>query len=395
MILTKKQEEGLKIAISRYKEGEPYTVISGYAGSGKTTLVKHIIEALNLDPEEDVCYVAYTGKAANVLRSKGNLNAKTLHKLIYKTEIRGNRYVSSLREELEKPYKVIVLDEVSMIPQRMFEELLSFNVYILACGDPGQLPPISGAQTTVIQKPHIFLDEIMRQAQESEIIRASMLVREGKDLPLMRGKDIIVLSREELNEGMLLWADQVLCATNATKINLNKQIRNSLGYDTDFVVGEKIICQTNQWDTVTMGGTPLTNGTILTVDDITLTKLRYSSFTPVTPKQIPIAYINASAEDNEKFFNLMLDYNGLLTGKETFDIGSAIAIRKSRDKYDRWKVPIHFDYGYAITTWKAQGSEWNNILLIEENHPFDKTEHIKYMYTGITRASNKLIIIKK
>lgn len=395
MILTAKQEEGLKIAVARYKNKEPWTCISGYAGSGKTTLVKHIIEALDLDPEDDVCYVAYTGKAANVLRSKGNPNAKTLHKLIYKTEMRNDKYVSILRTEFEQPYKVIVLDEVSMIPQNMWEELLGFGVYVLACGDPGQLPPISGTQASVIQKPHIFLDEIMRQAQESEIIRLSMLVREGKELPLFKGNEVQVFNRNELNEGMLLWADQVLCATNNNKIALNKNIRKQLGYTEDFVVGEKIICQSNQWETLSNEGTPLTNGTILTVNSITPSELYYSYKTNVNPKVIPISYINATSEVNEMYPYLMLDYNALLTGNDTFDISSIIAIRKSRDKLDRWKVPIHFDYGYAITTWKAQGSEWDNVLLLEENHPFDTEEHIKYMYTGITRASKKLVIIKK
>lgn len=66
MKLTKKQEEGLKIAVARYKNREPWTCISGYAGTGKSTLVKFIIAALNVDPE-DVCYIAFTGKAATVL----------------------------------------------------------------------------------------------------------------------------------------------------------------------------------------------------------------------------------------------------------------------------------------------------------------------------------------
>ena len=84
MILTKKQEEGLKIAVSRYYNNEPYTCISGYAGSGKSTLIKFIIASLDVDPEVEVAYVAYTGKAANVLQSKGCPNATTAHKLLYK-----------------------------------------------------------------------------------------------------------------------------------------------------------------------------------------------------------------------------------------------------------------------------------------------------------------------
>ena len=70
MILTKKQEEGLRIAVERFKNGEPYTCIAGYAGTGKSTLIKYIIAALDIPPEE-VSYVAYTGKAAQVLRQKG------------------------------------------------------------------------------------------------------------------------------------------------------------------------------------------------------------------------------------------------------------------------------------------------------------------------------------
>ena len=82
MILTAKQEEGLKIAVARFKAHEPWTCISGYAGSGKSTLVKFIISALNI-PEDEVCYVAYTGKAATVLQQKGCPNAMTAHKLLY------------------------------------------------------------------------------------------------------------------------------------------------------------------------------------------------------------------------------------------------------------------------------------------------------------------------
>ena len=84
MILTAKQEQGLKIAIQRHKDGEKYTVISGYAGSGKTTLVRFIISALDVD-ESKVCYAAFTGKAAEVLRKKGNRNVCTLHRLLYES----------------------------------------------------------------------------------------------------------------------------------------------------------------------------------------------------------------------------------------------------------------------------------------------------------------------
>ena len=83
MELTKKQKEALDLAVERYVNGEPYTCISGYAGSGKSTLIKFIIASLDVDPEVEVAYVAYTGKAANVLQSKGCPNATTAHNLLY------------------------------------------------------------------------------------------------------------------------------------------------------------------------------------------------------------------------------------------------------------------------------------------------------------------------
>ena len=144
MILTAKQEEGLKIAVARYKAREPYTVIAGYAGSGKSTLIKFIIEALHLNPEEDVCYVAYTGKATNVLRQKGCPNAITAHKLLYWAAPSSNGgFIFKPKTKLEGFFKMIVVDEISMLPKDMWELLLQHHIYILATGDPEQIPPIN------------------------------------------------------------------------------------------------------------------------------------------------------------------------------------------------------------------------------------------------------------
>ena len=82
MILTNEQEQALKIILNKYKNHEKYVTICGYAGVGKSTLAKFAIEALDVSPEK-VAYATYTGKAAEVLRKKGNPNAMTLHKLLY------------------------------------------------------------------------------------------------------------------------------------------------------------------------------------------------------------------------------------------------------------------------------------------------------------------------
>lgn len=186
MILTTKQEEGLKIAVARYKNNEPWTCIAGYAGTGKSTLVKFIVSALGLYPAE-VCYIAFTGKAAKVLREKGCENAMTAHRLLYQSYPRNDgTFYHKPRRPLDYPYKLIVVDEISMLPKEIWDLLISHRVHVIALGDPGQLPPI-GESNGVLDHPHIFLDEIMRQAQESEIIRLTMDIREGKPLQLFRG----------------------------------------------------------------------------------------------------------------------------------------------------------------------------------------------------------------
>ena len=135
MVLTNKQEEGLRVAVARYKAGEAWTCISGYAGSGKSTLVKFIIAALDVDPES-VCYVAYTGKAATVLRQKGCENAMTAHKLLYKAYLTPEgKYMYTPKDSFEQDYQILVVDEVSMLPKEMWDLLLTHKVYVIACGD--------------------------------------------------------------------------------------------------------------------------------------------------------------------------------------------------------------------------------------------------------------------
>lgn len=107
-------------------------------------------------------------------------------------------------------YKVIVVDEVSMLPKKLWDLMLTHGIYIIAAGDPGQLPPVDPNENNhVLDKPHIFLDEIMRQAQDSEIIRFSMWIREGKSLISYRpeGKQVRVYDKSQVIPEMYDWAD--------------------------------------------------------------------------------------------------------------------------------------------------------------------------------------------
>lgn len=398
MELTLKQEAAVRLAVARYIAKEKYTVIAGPAGTGKTTLVQYIISALNLYPEQ-VAYIAYTGKAASVLQQKGCPNAMTAHKLLYKSIALPNGGFKFLpRRPLEKGYKCIVIDEVSMLPKDMWKLLLSHNVYIIACGDNEQLPPINPEEDNhVLDNPNIYLNEIMRQAYDSEIIRLATFIRQGGELEDYKGdnEECLVVPRAEFSDNMLPWADQVLCATNQTRTELNKEIRGLLGFSSDEPEpGDRIISLRNHWDIVsyTNPELPLTNGTLLTIDD-------YRKQTIQVPKYIyqnriiPIMITGATSEDSaDKFNNLIIDYNSIAQGTKTLDNKQEYMMAKARNLMN---PPLEFAYGYCMTVWKAQGSQWNKVLGIEERFPFDPVLHRKYLYTLCTRAAEKLVLIKE
>ena len=394
MVLTTKQEEGLKIAVARFKAHEPYTCIAGYAGTGKSTLIKFIISALpGIDPAEDVCYVAFTGKAATVLQQKGCPNATTAHKLLYYAkQLPNGKYV--FKEKPSVDYKVVVVDEVSMLPKPMWELLMKHKVYVLATGDPGQLPPVDkDLDNHILDKPHIFLDEIMRQAQDSEIIRLSMWIREGKSLINFpcENQQVRLYRSYEVVDGMYDWADQILCATNDKRTKINNFIRTRKGFGAEPEIGDKIISLKNHWDVASDSGNwVLTNGTIGTIEYMEKRNIYVPYYIYDGP--IPILETDIILENDDKFSYLPIDYNALKNGKPTLTPQQNFKMKNNKNCED---PPYDFTYAYAITTHKAQGSEWPKVLVFEEWFPNVAEEHRRWLYTAATRASEKLVIIKK
>lgn len=375
-----------------------YSGLRVKAGSGKSTLIKFIIKALGV-PNSQVAYVAYTGKAAAVLQAKGNPNATTVHKLIYHAyPTKTGKYKFRPRIALEKNYKILVVDEVSMLPKPMWDLLLSYKVYVLACGDPGQLPSLyKSERNDILDHPHVFLDEIMRQAQDSEIIRLSMHVREGKPISTFncQNQQVQIIHRNEIISGMYTWADQIICATNKTRNFINKLVRDYKGLDSEKpCIGDRIIGLHNDWDTLSDNGEwALTNGTIGTILGYEVENQWITPRLKLPIKDIDIAYTDFELEDGSVFSGIPIDYQGLATGELVLD--DLARYRMANWDQSNLFPPHDFVYAYAITCWKAQGSEYNNVMLIEEDHPYDKTEHMQYLYTGITRAKEKLIVVVK
>lgn len=393
MILNNKQEQGLITCVKKYLNGDPYCVISGYAGTGKSTLVRFIIEALadyDINPDTDVVFATYTGKAAQVLLKKGNKNVITLHKLLYEHFPRPDGTFFRKRKEYID-YKVVIVDEVSMAPRELMELLFTHNVFVIALGDPFQIPPVDKDQDNgLLNCPDIFLDEIMRQALNSDIIRLSMKIRHQEPIQYEKGSDAIIMPRKDLNTGVLQWADQILVGTNNTRVSINNQMRQLLGREGKPSNGDKIICLRNYWDTYADNLDPLVNGTIGYLENAfeTYNKLPYWAGN----KTIPVIRANFISDSDAKFKDLQMDEQQILTGEKSIDYKTSF--RLSKNWRTQHLVPMEFTYGYAITTHKSQGSQWPNVLVIEERFPFDKTEHARWLYTAVTRAEDKVVLVR-
>lgn len=291
-------------------------------------------------------------------------------------------------------YSVIVVDEVSMLPKKMWNLLITHGIYVIALGDPGQLPPVSkDDDNQVLECPHVFLDEIMRQAQESEIIRLSMHIREGKPLEEFQcaGQQVQIFTPDQVVSGMYEWADQILCATNATRTSINNFVRQQKGFGEEPEIGDKIISLRNHWEEFSRSGNwALTNGAIGTIT-------KYSKDSVYVPRYIydkPIQFLFTSMEleDKDTFNFLPIDYIALKTGQSP--LTSKQQYQMSVNKKCP-KPPYEFAYAYGITCHKAQGSEWDKVLVFEEKFPFDPEEHKRWLYTAVTRAKEKLVIVRK
>lgn len=395
MGLNKKQELALHLAIkwwndSRERENRPF-VISGNAGSGKTYSVRHIIEALDI-PEHKVRYVAFTGMASSVLTRRGN-PATTIHKLIYNPFMDEKTHTIKfvLKEEITDDIELIILDEVSQVSQKLLDDLMSFQIPIIVLGDNFQLPAIGASSNNLLDKPDVFLDEIMRQALDNPITYLATMIREGKKIQHgTMGDKVFIIPKSKLTSDSYVNVDQIIANKNATVDNVNRYVREDiLGLDGVFpYVGEKLMCLKNNWDQfVYEDGIDqyLVNGLLGYVEGLGDYDRKLESFTlDFKPTYLEDEMFRGLNADGRYFIdNLRSDdsyhddpkYKDMLFRRKTLADTKGIKIDK-------------FTFGYAITTYKSQGSEFNSVLYIDE-YMGRITRNSQYVAT--TRAVDKLI----
>jgi exodeoxyribonuclease-5 len=359
------QQDAALAAVSRWlKAGEPQVFrLFGYAGTGKTTLARHVAEGA----DGSVAFAAFTGKAAHVMRGKGCKDATTIHSLIYRARGEDENGPTFMLNDDSTAGKaaLIVIDECSMVDAEIGRDLLSFGKPVLVLGDPAQLPPIAGGGFFTSAEPDVMLTEVHRQAFDDPIIRMSMTIREGGMLETGSYGQSRVIERADLDQEEVLGADQVLVGRNATRRSYNGRIRQLLGRESPVpVADDTLVCLRNDRKR------GLLNGSLWKIDNVRKPRkglLRYT----LSPEEGETGKSRTVVSINPAFFD-----------------GTADALPlPERRRSDE------FDFGYVLTVHKAQGSQWDDVMLFDESFAF-RENRARWLYTGITRAANRLTIVR-
>lgn len=389
MILNKGQLIAKQKMLQWWKSSRQVFKLQGGAGTGKTTIIHNLIDELGLDPNEEVMFVTYVGKATLPMRKQGLL-AKTIHSTCYTRvedickDVNGHviilpngRYKKKgrfvLRDYISSNIKLIVVDESGMVPKKMSDDLKSFGIKIIAIGDKDQLPPVFGS-SDFLDNPDAILTEVVRQKEGDPIIHIADLARKGLDIPLGKYGDRCYVVDESILTKPIIYTkpDIVLCGRNITRQNINDIVRYEIKKCKDPypVIGDKLVCRKNKWE--------------LEIDNIAMINGLFGYVTNIYDETFNGRSLNIDfmpeCLEGQWFEDIEVDYKLLST-----PVGA-----KSSTIYPYGN---YFEYGYGSTVHLAQGSQYGYVLFIEEtmgNSEFQR----KFNYTGITRAEHTLVMVR-
>jgi len=298
------------------------------------------------------------------------------------------------RETLDRSYRLIVVDEASMVSDEILDTLLQFRVPILAVGDHGQLPPVKGAGS-LMRAPDLRLEKIHRQAAGNPIIALSARIRETGtiDDALEDGHAFSILAKRDMPKWIAqrftqsrLAADPATPAgimgtvmiswTNKTRVSLNYDIREALGDSGPPRAGEVMICLKNK--------APIYNGMrgVLAGN-----AERWGAPGEKAPKwRVSVNFV----EDGQKAENILVSELQFFAEK-TIDYDAAQELGVSMSKLGEL-----YDFGYAMTCHKLQGSQAPEVgVLLEPGLTrMPREDRTRWLYTAATRAAERLTIIR-
>lgn len=381
-----------------YNDTEQLFEYSGGPGRGKTYVLNEILSTLGLGINQ-IAPMTFTGAAAINMRRKGIATAKTAHSWLYESyevpckdssgkilyDYKLNRPLMTKKfrpKDLNDEIKLVIVDEAPAVPLSVANQIKKQGKKIIAAGDIDQLPPVGEPRGFFMNPQSVMrLSENMRQGMGVYNGIEYLSQRALAGLPLhcgIYGNNAMVIPKSKLTKELLMWADCIICNKNATRDYFTNVYRDMLGYGNYKLPkhGEPVICKENVWD-MEVDGINLVNGLRGIVQNF--------------PDPGSIDFKNKSFNINFLPDNMNNPFIGLDIDMAYFNAGSTER-RKLKDHSVRYSSSgLFFEYGYAITSYAAQGSEYDKVIYIQE--PMNRALDNKFDYVGITRASKFCIIV--
>lgn len=404
-----------------FPDGGGIVVISGYAGTGKTTLLRTLSEE-----DEHLTVLAPTGKAAMRAAEVAPVNASTIHRWLYdvQEDPQTGRLVTSIRENVSIPVnRTIFIDEASMVTFKIFRDLYRCAVRnklnLVFLGDGFQLPPVEMNEKykdfslLASDSPahyRVEMTEVVRQAQNNPIIRASMEIRDLRSsmdtltsLPSLPTSDLVRVGARTIESG-----GTVIVHRNNTRHALNNDLRREMGiaqqavqkgeplmviqnnYDLDVYNGEIVTCLEQP---VVVGDRPIPVTDRFANESLNFWFFRTKIDTPQGPRVCQFGdreVFGESGKINPKFIRRTgQDLSRKLKLNDLRAEGHSLSYRELDEM--RGDPVVNLNLGYCLTAHKAQGSEFpHTVVAIEDSIRLHSHEGRRWLYTALTRSRNSV-----
>lgn len=426
-------------------------VLSGFAGTGKTTLLASVVKTLESFHTRYVL-LAPTGRAAKVLANYSGRQAYTIHKHIYRQKSVADDGVGQFSLSHNKAVRTLfVVDEASLIGGAqegggnvfgtgdLLSDLIGFvrsgaDCKLLLVGDRAQLPPVGMENSPALDESvmdefggveYAFMTTVVRQKAESGILENATRLREllfeegiaqaSMDELRLRADGFPDIERVSGGELLEVLSDaygrygegetMVLCRSNKMANRYNAGIRAKIQYkEEDLVKGDKLMVVKNCYqvpedmEQVDF----IANGDVADLLKIGKYEERYGLHFATARLSFP------DYDDEEMSVKVCLDALSSEAPALTYDQQNALYqgvnadyehIKSKRKRYDAVKEDLYFNalqikYAYALTCHKAQGGQWKCVFIDNPfwQEPLDR-EQLRWLYTALTRATEKVYLV--
>jgi len=427
------------------KDKESIFLLKGYAGTGKTTTISTVVNTLG-EAGRKAVLLAPTGRAAKVISGYAKKQAFTIHKKIYFPKKQSNGAVNYTLQTNKHTNTLFIVDEASMIPDKtqegtlfgassLLDDLISYvysgkNCKLVFIGDTAQLPPVKLTVSPALEADklsfnyhknvtEIELDEVMRQHENSGILANAtylrMLIQNNAttfqfdlDYP-----DIIRLEDGyDIEDAITSTYDTAgiedtafIVRSNKRANQYNDQIRTRIrGQENQISTGDYVMIVKNNyfWLDNTSSAGFIANGDICEVMRIFNHKELYGfSFAEVSLRMID--YPNQPAFDTVLLLDTLTSESPSLTYEESNKLYQAVKEDYAHEtkykqflsvKKNKYFNALQVKFSYAITCHKSQGGQWKTVFIEQPYLPEGiSTAYLRWLYTAITRAQEKLYLI--